>query len=169
MSRSAGVSWLKGTSVRTPISRATCFMRSHMSMLQGATAPSSMASPSSGTSESRSTVRTMPVPSHSGQAPPLLKARSSAPGPKNSTPQTGHAIGRSAATFSVGGTRWPFGHTWLPARENSRRRLFSSSVDVPKVLRTPGTLGRWCRASAAGTCSTSSTEARPACVRRRRV
>ena len=78
-------------------------------------------------------------------------------------------MGRSAATFKVGGTRWPFGHTWLPARENRRRRLFKSSVEVPNVLRTPGTAGRWCSASAAGTWSTSSTEARLACVRRRRV
>ena len=38
------------------------------------------------------------------------------------------------------------------------RRLFKSSVPVPKVLRMPGTPGRWCSASAAGTYSTSSTE-----------
>lgn len=51
-----------------------------------------------------------------------------------------------------GGTYVPqCGHAWLPTRENSRRRLFSSSVMVPNVLRTPGTLGRWCNASAAGT------------------
>ena len=37
------------------------------------------------------------------------------------------------------------------------------------MLRTPGTAGRWCSARAAGTCSTSSTSARPACVRRRRA
>ena len=89
MSRSLGVSWLNGTSVRTPISRATCFMRSHMSVPHGATAPSSMVSDSSGTSASVSTVRTTPVPSHSGHAPSPLKASSSALGPKNSTPQTG--------------------------------------------------------------------------------
>ena len=81
MSRSSGVSWLNGTSVRTPISAATCFMRSHMSVLHGTTAPSSMVRLSSGTSDASSTVRTMPVPSHSGQAPSLLKASSSAPGP----------------------------------------------------------------------------------------
>ena len=80
-SRSWGVSWLKGTSVRMPISRATCFMRSHMSVLHGSTAPSSMVSVSSGTSVVSSTVRTMPVPSHSGHAPSLLKASASAPGP----------------------------------------------------------------------------------------
>ncbi len=117
-------------------------MRSHMSVLHGTTAPSSMESVSSGTRESTSTVRTMPVPSHSGQAPSLLKASCSAPGPKNSMPQVEHVMGCSAATASVGGLRWPLGHTWLPVRENSRRRLFSSSVDVPNVLRTPGTLGR---------------------------
>ena len=38
---------------------------------------------------------------------------------------------------------------------------------VPKVERTPGTLGRWCSAKAAGTCSASSTCACSACVRRR--
>ena len=140
-----------------------------MSVPHDATAPSSMVSDSSGTRELSSTVRTMPVPSHSGQAPSPLKARASALGPKNSTPQTGHVMGRSAATFSVGGTRWPLGHTWLPTRENRSRRLFKSSVEVPNVLRTPGTAGRWCSARAAGTCSTSSTSARPACVRRRRV
>ena len=52
-----------------------------MSVPHGATAPSSMVSVSSGTSAERSTVRTMPVPSHSGHAPSLLKASSSAPGP----------------------------------------------------------------------------------------
>jgi len=49
------------------------------------------------------------------------------------------------------------------------RRLFSNSVPVPKVLRMPGTPGRWCSASAAGTYSTSSTEAFEAWVIRRRV
>ncbi|MDY2738529.1 MAG: hypothetical protein SOU94_01700 [Acidaminococcus sp.] len=32
-----------------------------------------------------------------------------------------------------------------------RRRLFNSSVPVPKVLPMPGTPERWCRARAAGT------------------
>ncbi len=81
MSRSAGVSSLKGTSVRTPISRATCFMRSHMSVPQGGDGAVVDGEDSSGTSEASSTVRTMPVPPQVGQAPPLLKARSSAPGP----------------------------------------------------------------------------------------
>ena len=40
---------------------------------------------------------------------------------------------------------------------------------IYEVLRMPGTPGRWCRASAAGTYSTSSTPARAACVIRRRV
>ena len=39
------------------------------------------------------------------------------------------------------------------------RRLFKSSVPVPKVLRIPGTPGRWRSARAAGTYSTSSTSA----------
>ena len=79
-------------------------------------------------------------------------------------------MGCSAAMASVGGTRAPqCGHTWLLQREKSRRRLFNSSDMVPKVERTPGTLGRWWSARAAGTWSTSSTWARPACVRRRRV
>ena len=45
------------------------------------TAPSSMVLDSSGTSVDSSTVRTMPVPWQVGQAPSLLKASSSAPGP----------------------------------------------------------------------------------------
>ena len=49
------------------------------------------------------------------------------------------------------------------------RSTFSSSVLVPKVLRTPGTPGRCRSASAAGTCSTESTAARGACAMRRRV
>lgn len=85
----------------------------------------------------------MPVPLQAGQAPPLLKARSSAPGPKNFFPHSGQVIGSSAATFRVGGTWAPqCGHTWLPTLEKSRRRLFNSSLDVPKVERTPGTTGR---------------------------
>lgn len=68
--------------------------------------------------------------------------------------------------------RWdvvPFGQRWLAKRENIRRRLFKSSVPVPNVLRMPGTPGRWCSASAAGTYRTSSTLALDACVMRRRV
>ena len=81
MPRSRGVSWLKGTFVRTPMAPQTCFMRSHIRLPQGLTAPSSMERVSSGTSAARFTVREMPVPPQVGQAPPLLKARSSAPGP----------------------------------------------------------------------------------------
>ncbi|MBR6037708.1 MAG: hypothetical protein IKP53_02955 [Candidatus Methanomethylophilaceae archaeon] len=47
--------------------------------------------------------------------------------------------------------------------------LFRSSVDVPNVLLIPGTPGRWCSASAAGTWRTSSTSARAAWVMRLRV
>ena len=65
--------------------------------------------------------------------------------------------------------RCPNGQRWLAKRENIRRRLFKSSVPVPNVLRMPGTPGRWCSASAAGTYSTSSTLALDACVMRRRV
>ena len=79
-------------------------------------------------------------------------------------------MGSPAATFSVGSLRAPqCGHTCEATRENRSRRLLSSSVIVPNVERIPGTVGRWCRASAAGTCSTSSTWARLAWVRRRRV
>ena len=80
MSRSFSVSSRKGTSVRTPISRAMSFISDHISVCQGATAPSSMVSDSSGTRVDSSTVRTMPVPSQRLQAPWLLKASSSAPG-----------------------------------------------------------------------------------------
>ena len=123
-----------------------------MRLPHGFTAPSSMEMVSSGTSVDLSTVRTMPVPPQVGQAPALLNARLSAPGPWNVVPQCGHVMGWSAATASVGGTWAPHvGHWWLPQRLNSRRRLLSSSDMVPKVERTPGTAGRWCRASAAGT------------------
>ena len=107
---------------------------------------------SSGTSAALFTRRTVPVPPQVGQAPLLLKASSSAPGPKKVFPQVAHVIGCSAATDMEGGAYVPqYGHGWLPTRLNSRRRLFSSSDMVPKVLRTPGTLGRWCSARAAGT------------------
>ena len=122
ISRSSGVNSQNGTSVRTPIAPHTCFMRSHISVPHGSTAPSSMESDSSGTSDDSSTVRTMPVPPQVAQAPPLLKARSSAPGPKNCAPHTGQTRGSSNATLGEGGTRWPLGHAWLPTRENSSRR-----------------------------------------------
>ena len=102
MSRSSGVSSQNGTSVRTPMAPQTCFMRSHMRLPHGSTAPSSIEIDSSGTSAASFTRRTTPVPPQAGQAPVLLKARSSAPGPKNVFPQEGHVIGSSAATFMVG-------------------------------------------------------------------
>ena len=152
MARSSGVSSQKGTLVRTPMAPQTCFMRSHMSEPHTTTAPSSMDLLSSGTSAARLTVRATPVPPQVGQAPPLLKASSSAPGPRNFCPHAGQVRGSSAATLRLGGTWAPqCGHTWLPTREKSRRRLLRSSLEVPKVERTPGTAGRWWRASAAGT------------------
>ena len=89
-----------------------------MSEPQGRTAPSSMERPSSGTSDASSTVRTTPVPPQVAHAPPLLKARSSAPGPMNSTPQTGQRVARPSATSMLGATRCPLGHTCDPSREN---------------------------------------------------
>ena len=80
MSRSLGVRSLNGTSVRTPIAPATCFIRSHINEPHGSTAPSSMLFDSSGTSAARFTLRTMPVPAQSGHAPAELKAKDSAPG-----------------------------------------------------------------------------------------
>jgi len=170
MSRSSGVSSLNGTLVRTPIAPHTCFIRSHMSEPHGSTAPSSILFDSSGTRAARFTSRTMPVPEQVGQAPAELKASDSAPGAWNSLPQPAQVMGSPAATFSVDSLRAPqCGHTCEATRENRSRRLLSSSVIVPNVERMPGTVGRWCRASAAGTCSTSSTWARLAWVRRRRV
>ena len=67
------VSSRKGTSVRTPIARHTSVISDHIRVLQGATAPSSMVSESSGTSVASSTVRTMPVPPHVRQAPCAVK------------------------------------------------------------------------------------------------
>ncbi len=79
-------------------------------------------------------------------------------------------MGSSAATFIVGALREPQRSQICEAqRENNRRRLLSNSVIVPNVERTPGTEGRWCKASAAGTCRMTSTCARPAWVRRRLV
>lgn len=49
------------------------------------------------------------------------------------------------------------------------RKLLSSSVPVPNVLRIPGTPGLCLSASAAGTYSTSSTAASDAWVIRRLV
>ena len=169
MAFSRGERSRKGTSVRTPMARQTSVISDHISEFHGATAPWSMVSPSSGTNVARSTSRICPVPWHRGQAPPPLKAKSSAPGGWKVAPQVGQTSGRSAATSSEGGTAWPFGHRCSARRENIRRRLLSSSVPVPNVLRMPGTPGRWRRARAAGTCRASATSARAACVIRRRV
>ena len=124
------------------MARQTSVISDHIRLFQGATAPWSMVRDSSGTRVLRSTVRTTPVPSQQGQAPPLLKASSSAPMGGTTWPQTGQRISRSAATSSVGGTSCPLGHLYTERRENMSRRLFSSSVMVPKVLRMPGTPGR---------------------------
>ena len=169
MSFSRAVKSRKGTLVRTPISRHTSVISDHISVFHGATAPSSMVRLSSGTRLALSTVRTTPVPLHVRHAPWLLKASSSAEGGKKCTPHTGHASCCPAATASVGASRCPLGQRCAARRENISRRLFKSSVPVPKVLRMPGTPGRWCSASAAGTYSTSSTWAFAACVMRLRV
>lgn len=95
---------LNGMSVRTPISRQTSVINDHIRLFHGATAPSSILIESSGTSESRSTVRTLPVPPHFGQAPCELKASCSALGAWTRSPHSGQMISCSAATFSVGGT-----------------------------------------------------------------
>ena len=80
MSFSCAVRSRKGTSVRTPISRQTSVISDHIRLFHGATAPPSMVSESSGTSVSRSTVRTVPVPPQCWHAPWELKASSSADG-----------------------------------------------------------------------------------------
>ena len=102
ISFSSGVRSRNGTSVRTPISRAMSFIRDHISEPQGATAPWSMVSESSGTSVDSSTVRMIPVPEQVRQAPSLLKASCSAPGAYTLSPQTGQNMGCSAATSRVG-------------------------------------------------------------------
>ena len=61
-----------------------------------------MVSVLSGTSESISTVLTIPVPPHLRQAPWLLKANSSALGACIFSLQIGQMISFSAATFKVG-------------------------------------------------------------------
>ena len=93
MSFSFSVSSRNGTSVRTPRSRAMSFIKDHISVCHGRTAPSSIVRVSSGTRVLSSTMRTMPVPSHLRHAPWLLNASSSADGAKNSAPQTGHTHG----------------------------------------------------------------------------
>ena len=98
---------------------------------------------SSGTSDSRSTVRTMPVPEQVGHAPAELNASCSADGGCMSRPQDTHRMGSSAGTFIVGALRAPqCSQTCEAQRENNRRRPLSNSVIVPNVERTPGTEGR---------------------------
>ena len=80
-----------------------------MRLPHGATAPSLIVSDSSGTSASRSTWRSTPVPWQVGHAPSELKAICSAPRPKNSSPQTGQTKGTSSATFMPGPTSCPLG------------------------------------------------------------
>ena len=104
MSFSSAVKSRKGTFVRTPMARQTSVMRDHMRLFQGATAPSSMLIDSSGTRVAMSTVRTVPVPLQSGQAPWELKASSSADGAMKGTPHSGQTRSFSAATFKDGGT-----------------------------------------------------------------
>ena len=151
------------------MARQTSVIRLHISEPQGATAPWSMVRLSSGTSAARFTSHTSPAPWQRGQAPRLLKARSSAPGARTSAPQTGQTSGFSAATARLGGTSWPLGQRCVAHREKSSRRLLSNSVPVPKVLRMPGTPGRWWSARAAGRWRISSTSARADWVSRRRV
>ena len=102
MSFSRSVKSLKGICVRTPIARQTSTIKDHIKEFQGATAPASMDSVSSGTNVVGSTVRMIPVPSHLGQAPWLLNANSSAQGAKNSAPQIGQISFCSVATAKVG-------------------------------------------------------------------
>ena len=80
MSFSCSVRSRKGTSVRTPIARQISVIKDHIRLFHGATAPSSMVRESSGTSVSRSTVRTTPVPPQVWHAPCELNASSSADG-----------------------------------------------------------------------------------------
>lgn len=79
------------------------FMSDHMSVPQTTTAPSSIVLESSGTSVASFTVWTIPVPPQVLQAPVLLKASSSAPGPWNCPPQAGQVISCMAATERDGG------------------------------------------------------------------
>ena len=119
---------------------------------------------------SKSTVRTMPVPPHFWQAPcgverQLLRATARrnarrtradrAPCP----PQQPAKAARSARSGSGG---------WLGAR-TSAAGCSEAPCPCRRCCGCPGTPGRWCSASAAGTYSTSSTLAFDACVMRRRV
>ena len=140
--------------MRTPNSRAMSGWTLKPNMFHGTTAPPSRVLESSGTRVASSTVRMMPMPSQRGQAPSELKASCSAPGGCTCSPHSGQSKGCSAATSMVGGTRWPFGHRCDASLEKISRSMFSSSVEVPKVERTPGTAGRCRRARAAGTWTT---------------
>ena len=103
ISRSASVRLRNGTFVRTPNSRTISGCTLNPNVRQGTTAPSSIVSDSSGTSVASSTSRTMPVPWQRRQAPVELNARSSAPGPMNATPHSGHTVSAPVATSSEGG------------------------------------------------------------------
>ena len=151
MSLSSSVRSLKGTSTRTPRDSATLYIQLIPNMFQDSTAPCPRVLFQSGTSFHMSTSLTIPVPEHLGHAPSLLNAMDSALGPSNSAPHSGQTSILPAATSMEGGCMWPFGQRWLPSLENIRRRWFRSSDIVPKVLLTPGTVGLWCRARAAGT------------------
>ncbi|MBR7006228.1 MAG: hypothetical protein IKH98_04910 [Candidatus Methanomethylophilaceae archaeon] len=84
------------------MSLAMSFIRDHISVCHGATAPSSIVFDSSGTRESSSTSYAIPVPSQFLHAPVLLNARSSALGGETSAPQTGHLISIMAAKSMLG-------------------------------------------------------------------
>ena len=102
ISFSCAVRSRKGTLVRTPISRQISVISDHIRLFHGATAPSSMVRESSGTSVAGSTVRTVPMPPHCGQAPCELKASSSADGARNCAPHSGQSSSFPAATRSDG-------------------------------------------------------------------
>ena len=124
------------------MARQTSVISDHISVFHGATAPSSIVRFSSGTSELSLTVRTTPVPEQVGQAPVELNEKSSALGGLNSAPHSGQTSFFPAATANDGGTKCPFGQIWQASREYISLRLLLSSVSVPKVLRTFGTVGR---------------------------
>ena len=79
-------------------------MSDHIREFQGATAPPSMVSDSSGTRVDSSTSLTMPVPPQRRQAPRLLKERSSAAGAQNFAPHSGQTDSMPSAQASDGGT-----------------------------------------------------------------
>ena len=97
-----------------------------------------------------------------------MNANDSAPGWVNRTPQTGQVISMPWVT-TLGATGWPLGQMWVPSRDMISRSTLSTSLIVPTVLRTPGTGGRWRRASAAGRWSIRSASGRWAWLSRRRL